>query len=127
MHTCFNFFLLFIKFVVVFFSFTYLIYANIKFNPGILIQEDSVWFLGKDKVVSQITPSETARKGSKVFSVQETPPYKTIETEKVEVQKEKDVQIASLPKVIPEPKKPVLAKKDKFTLIWMFTQKNILN
>lgn len=71
--------------------------------------------LGKDKVVSQITPSETATKGSKVFSVQETPQYKTIETEKVEVQKEKDVQIASLPKVIPEPKKPVLAKKDKFT------------
>ncbi len=73
--------------------------------------------LGKDKVTSQIAVSEEAVKGHKnvANSLQETPQYKTIETKKEEVQKEKEVKIASLPKPAAEPKKPEQAKKDKFT------------
>lgn len=73
--------------------------------------------LGKDKVVSEVPTTEKAVKATKNenLSLQETPQYKTIESKKVEVQKEKEVQIAALPMITPEPKKPALAKKDKFT------------
>lgn len=73
--------------------------------------------LGKDKVVSQIASLEKAENRIKKVSIpfQETYQYKTIEFKKVEAQKEKEIQIASLPKVIAEPKKPEEAKKDKYT------------
>ncbi len=48
-------------------------------------------------------------------TAQSTPEYKTIATKKEEVEKEKDVKIASLPKVVSEPKKPEQSKKDKYT------------
>lgn len=72
--------------------------------------------LGKDKVVShEDNKTIIERKKPEVIVVQETPEYKTIETKKVEVQKEKKVQIAALPKPAPAPKEPDLAKKGKYT------------
>src|ERR1035437_9028843 len=73
--------------------------------------------LGKDKVVANSTGNEVAQKGpkSKLLTAQESPEYKTIETKKGEVQKEKEIQIAALPKPTSEPKKPFQAKKEKYT------------
>lgn len=76
--------------------------------------------LGKDKVNEKELKSSASKQithpgTSSQLSLQQTPQYKTIETKKAEVQKVKEVQIASLPKAIPEPKKPEQAKKDKFT------------
>ncbi|MCE9540922.1 MAG: hypothetical protein K8R85_17145 [Bacteroidetes bacterium] len=72
--------------------------------------------LGKDKVVAKIErPEATPSVSKQLNEVQETAEYKTIETKKVLVQKEKEVKIASLPKLNPEPKKPEEAKKDKYT------------
>ncbi|MES2397247.1 MAG: hypothetical protein V4549_14655, partial [Bacteroidota bacterium] len=72
--------------------------------------------LGKDKIKKE----EKLRARNENFNdspdaVQQTVEYKTIETKKVVVQKEKEVKIASLPKVSAEPKKPEEAKKDKHT------------
>jgi len=73
--------------------------------------------LGKDKVVSK-TPSISTSLSDQlgVVKVEETPEYKTLETKKVEAKKEKDVQIAALPKTIAEPKKPETVHKGKFIL-----------
>ena len=76
--------------------------------------------LGKDKVVSN--SNEAGEKGDKshtrqmsIVKADETPEYKTLETKKVELQKEKETDIAALPKPTPEPKKPEQVKKGKFT------------
>lgn len=72
--------------------------------------------LGKDKVVGKVEkPGSMASLSKQLDQVEETPEYKSIETKKVVVQKEKEVKIASLPKLNPEPKKPEEAKKDKYT------------
>lgn len=71
--------------------------------------------LGKDRVVVEaVKPIDPIRE-IKTIAVEETPEYKTIETKKVEIKKEKDLQIAALPKPIPEPKKPEEVKKGKYT------------
>lgn len=72
--------------------------------------------LGKDKIKKEANLS--ARNESfndSPDAVQQTAEYKTVETKKAVVQKEKEVKIASLPKVSAEPKKPEEAKKDKHT------------
>jgi hypothetical protein len=75
--------------------------------------------LGKDKVKmgeeADATKKDDKKKVDIIIPVQQTPEYKTIETKKVEVTKEKEVQIAALPAPAPEPKKPVLATKEKYT------------
>ena len=73
--------------------------------------------LGKDKVVSQNASidKEGNRTNNRNISVQQTPEYKTIETEKSEKQKQKEIKIAALPKLLPEPKKPEQVKNEKFT------------
>ncbi|CAN5433048.1 hypothetical protein BH10BAC1_BH10BAC1_17410 [soil metagenome] len=73
--------------------------------------------LGKDKV---LTKSEGI-KGSKSTEVQatkveQTPEYVTLETKKVEAKKEKEVEMAMLPKPISEPLKPETVHKGKFVL-----------
>ncbi len=70
--------------------------------------------LGKDKTVedkpdSKVTATTTAKQ------LEQTIEYKTVETKKEEVQKEKNKKIAVLPKLIAEPEKPEQAKKDKYT------------
>lgn len=72
--------------------------------------------LGKDKVVVK----SEATKGTKTAEVpatkvEQTPEYVTLETKKVEAKKEKEVQMAALPKPVAEPKKPAEVKKGKFT------------
>lgn len=69
--------------------------------------------LGKDKVKA-VKPVDPIREIKQV-AVEQSPEYKTIETKKVEVQKEKEIKIAALPKSAPEPKKPFPAKKEKYT------------
>lgn len=72
--------------------------------------------LGKDKVVTTNEAKGKAKPDTaKIVKVEQTPEYKTLETKKVEIQKEKELKIAALPKVSPEPKKPELAKAGKFT------------
>jgi len=72
--------------------------------------------LGKDRVVAKTTKAKEAfDHNSEINKIENSPGYKTIEAQKTVVQKEKDMQIASLPKAIPEPKKPEQAKKDKYT------------
>ncbi len=69
--------------------------------------------LGKDKVIEQVTANAAVTKD--IVPVQETPAFKTIETKKVEIQKEKETQIAALPKIAAKPIQPEQADKDKFT------------
>lgn len=69
--------------------------------------------LGKDKV-SAIKPIDPIRI-IETASIEQTPEYKAIETKKVEAKREKDVQMAALPKPIAEPKKPEKVKKGKYT------------
>jgi hypothetical protein len=77
--------------------------------------------LGKDKIKKEDEKKLKAEKFSnrndsvKYVSIQETPSYKKIETKKTEIQKTKETQIAALPKLAPEPKKPQQARKEKFT------------
>lgn len=72
--------------------------------------------LGKDKVVEQAAPKSAGKKEmAEIASIQETPPYKILETKKVEIQKEKENKIAALPKVPVTPIKPEEADKDKYT------------
>lgn len=74
--------------------------------------------LGKDKVnkkkelesgVDNFNTSEDE------LTIKETPQYKTLETKKVEAKKEKEMQIAALPKNVSEPVKPAQVKKGKYT------------
>lgn len=72
--------------------------------------------LGKDKIKKEEKLSAKNESfNDSPDAVQQTAEYKTIETKKVVVEKEKEVKIASLPKVSAEPKKPEEAKKDKHT------------
>ncbi len=68
--------------------------------------------LGKDKVLA-VKPVDPIRESAP--AVEELPEYKTLETKKVEAEKEKVVQVAQLPKPIAEPKKPEQIKKGKYT------------
>ncbi|MDO9187925.1 MAG: hypothetical protein Q7W13_18100 [Bacteroidia bacterium] len=72
--------------------------------------------LGKDKIKKEANLSaRNERFNDSPDAVQQTAEYKTVETKKAVVQKEKEVKIASLLKVSAEPKKPEEAKKDKHT------------
>ncbi|MES2592031.1 MAG: hypothetical protein V4608_09110 [Bacteroidota bacterium] len=75
--------------------------------------------LGKDKVVTKPLESKSdaslSTQLNHINKVEETPEFKTIETKKEEVQKEKEVRIAALPKLLAEPQKPTQSKKDKYT------------
>lgn len=72
--------------------------------------------LGKDKIKKEENLSaKNENFKDSPDAVQQTAEYKTVETKKAVVQKEKEVKIASLPKVNAEPKKPEEAKKDKHT------------
>ncbi|MES2140095.1 MAG: hypothetical protein V4511_10340 [Bacteroidota bacterium] len=92
-------------------------YKGTEYNLYKLDTVKNNWLcLGKDKVVAKAEKTGAAPSLSNQLNrVQETAEYKTIETKKVIVQKEKEVKIASLPKLSPEPKKPEEAKKDKYT------------
>jgi hypothetical protein len=80
--------------------------------------------LGKDKTINGNTRNSAndshangntnqVNKNSETFL--NTKEYKTIETKKEEVQKEKETKIASLTVLADAPKKPDLAKKNKYT------------
>lgn len=72
--------------------------------------------LGKDKVLAKATTSKSTLSDQVVIvEVEETPEYKIFETKKVEAKKEKEVQMAALPKPIAEPSKPAQVRKGKFT------------
>ncbi len=71
--------------------------------------------LGKDKVKANPEKSSASDIKKEIVSIEETPEYKTFETKKVEAKKEKEVQMAALPKPIAEPAKPAQVKKGKFT------------
>ena len=71
--------------------------------------------LGKDKIEIKSNKISPKADTFKIARLELTPEYKTIETKKVEVQQEKETKIAALPKPLPEPKKPELAKKDNYT------------
>lgn len=89
-------------------------YKGTDYNLYKLDTVENNWAcLGKDKVKRE-GKIENGPEDSPQL-VQQTAEYKTIETKKVEIQKEKEIQISVLPEVIPEPKKPEVAKKDKYT------------
>ncbi|MGQ0826819.1 MAG: hypothetical protein ACT4ON_00335 [Bacteroidota bacterium] len=75
--------------------------------------------LGKDKVILPKKQSKEVESIEGDFEsapiVQQAPEYKTIETKKVEAQKEKEIKIDALPKLAAKPKEPNLAKKGKYT------------
>lgn len=91
-------------------------HAGDKYNLYKLDTLHNNWScLGKDKVVS---PKQADVAFNEALpKVEDSPEYKVVETKKVEVQKEKEVKIAALPKpvTVVEPKKPEIAKKGKFT------------
>lgn len=75
--------------------------------------------LGKDKVVA---PGES-KKGGKpdlqndlASKAEALPEYKALESKKEVALEEKETKIAALPKLAPEPKKPVKVNKDKYTV-----------
>lgn len=68
--------------------------------------------LGKEKVVKT---GNTAPPALETTTIKSSPEYKKIETQKQEVQKEKEAKIASFYKAAPVPKKPEQSKKDKYT------------
>jgi len=75
--------------------------------------------LGKDKVVAEkahSVKSIVAKVDSAKYpvTVKQTPEYKAVEAKKGEVQKEKEIKIAALPKPGAEPKKPNLTTKGKY-------------
>ncbi len=72
--------------------------------------------MGKDRVVEQVATKgvHELESAENITSVDETPAYKTIEIKKVEIQKEKEIKIAAIPKAIVKPIKPEEANKDKF-------------
>lgn len=78
--------------------------------------------LGKDKVKAKYNKELSAEEDEfntgepdETIVVEKTPEYKALETKKVEAKKEKEMQMASLPKPIAEPAKPAQVKKGKFT------------
>jgi hypothetical protein len=80
--------------------------------------------LGKDKVEKKYSKEVASGTGDfngndidedgSVLKVQETPAFKTIETKKAEAKVVKENQIAELPKLLPEPKKPAKVDKNKY-------------
>ena len=70
--------------------------------------------LGKDKIVANV-PDTKADNTKPVEQVKETAEYKTIEVNKEEAIKTREVKVEALPKAPVAPKKPELAKKDKYT------------
>lgn len=70
--------------------------------------------LGKDKIVED-KPDSGIKATTSEKQLEQTIEYKTVETKKEEVQKERNKKIAALPKLIAEPEKPEQAKKDKYT------------
>jgi hypothetical protein len=72
--------------------------------------------LGKDKVVGGVSISKKSENDNlKNEKVENAPEYKVIESQKVDTKKERELQIAALPKMIEKPKKPVQSKKEKYT------------
>ncbi len=70
--------------------------------------------LGKDKVKKNES-NNSDQVEAKIVKVEEMPEYKQLETKKAEAKVEKETQIAALPKLTAEPKKPAQAKKEKYT------------
>lgn len=73
--------------------------------------------LGKEKIVEPqaSTINTTVNKSTTEQQFQQTTEYKTFEAKQVELEKEKDVKMASLALLQAEPQKPQQAKKDKYT------------
>ncbi len=74
--------------------------------------------LGKDKVVVKSEGTKEAATNTTpvdVEKIQKAPEYVALETKKVEIKKEKEIQMAALPKSAPEPIKPTQVKKGKYT------------
>ncbi len=71
--------------------------------------------LGKDKVVIEALKPIDPIKVFDKKEIEKTPEYLTIENKKLEIKKEKEVEMAALPKPIDEPKKPEQVKKGKYT------------
>ncbi|MCX6297429.1 MAG: hypothetical protein NTX97_15495 [Bacteroidetes bacterium] len=72
--------------------------------------------LGKDKVVVEALKPVDPIKVFDKKEIEKTPEYLTIENKKIEIKKEKEVEMAALPKPIAEPKKPEQGKKGKYVL-----------
>ena len=95
--------------------------SNIKGTEYNLYKLDTLqnnWScLGKDKVVEKpaVGGAKPVSKEIAITKAEETPEYKKIETKKEVIIKEKEKQIASLPKPTAEPRKPVEARKEKHT------------
>lgn len=92
-------------------------YSGTEYNLYELDTVKNNWAcLGKDKVkqIDKRQGDQFIFPDKSLQPVQQSNEYKIIETKKEEVQKEKEVKIAALPKTA-EPKKPVQAKKDKYT------------
>ncbi len=68
--------------------------------------------LGKDKVVENKANSFIEKP---IDKIENTIEFKKIETAKVEAEKEKELKIADLPKPLPETKKPIQSRKEKYT------------
>ena len=89
-------------------------YKGTKYNLYKLDTLKNNWScLGKDRVKA-IQPEDPIPQ-IKTNVVKETPEYKTLETKKIELQNDKAVQIAALPKPTAEPKKPKQVKKGTYT------------
>lgn len=91
-------------------------YSGAEYNLYKLDTVANNWScLGKEKVVSTVSDNKV-NNTINLNQVKETSEYKTLQIKKEEVLKEKEVKIAALPKMtVVEPKKPELAKKDKYT------------
>ena len=96
-------------------------YKGTEYNLYKLDTTKNNWAcLGKDKVQEKYNKDvnssvENFNEADEFSKVEKTPEYKALEIQKVEVQKEKELKIAALPKVAPEPKKPEQAHDGKFT------------
>lgn len=92
-------------------------YAGTEYNLYKLDTMKNNWScLGKDKVVAKKEGnSKTLEEAIGKVAIEQTPEYKTIETQKVEIKKVKEAEMAALPKPASEPKKPEQVKKGKYT------------
>lgn len=93
-------------------------YSGTEYNLYKLDTLKNNWScLGKDRVESKKNQQATEKKEieNPVAKVQETPEYKTLEIKKEEAKVVKETKIASLPKLVPEPQKPVMAIKGKYS------------
>jgi len=87
-----------------------------KFNLYKLDTVKNNWScLGKDKVVAKAEKPAPSNTPAPIATVEKTPEYQKIETQKTEAKTVKETQVAALPAPAPEPKKPEKAAQGKYT------------